>query len=246
MNVTDITPVGKPTREELYNYIAECSSVVRDKQPKSAEKLFNRLLTESIGDKASRVLEFIPCIVTAEDSYNLGLQQQYFGMFDTDTSDYYTNARELLNWGIDLHKVLAMVDFTNYKIFKCEAPYLIYGQISTHTQLTTVSHSQRYGVCDRGYWKPKEVTDISQKDWDNGVGHDWSKRTIIDTMKEAGVTRKEVWDRGSDMLQNRVFTIGGYTNNPNAWKHFIAQRSDLHTQLETREFVELLKGYMND
>jgi len=59
-------------------------------------------------------------------------------------------------------------------------------------------------------------------------------------MKKCGVTRKEVFDRGIDMLQNRVFVIGGYTNNPNAWGHFLEQRLDNHTQLETREFTMLL------
>ncbi len=45
--------------EDIQKYIAECASVVRDKDPKSAEKLFNRLLTESYGNKASQDVGYI-------------------------------------------------------------------------------------------------------------------------------------------------------------------------------------------
>ncbi len=34
--------------EDLQEYLAELSSVVRDKSPSSAEKLWNRLLTETV------------------------------------------------------------------------------------------------------------------------------------------------------------------------------------------------------
>ncbi len=242
MKVEQITPKSN-SLEDLQDYIAELSSVVRDKSPKSAEKLFNRLLKESVGDKASRVLEYIPCHIPFKP---LEVNGQQFGFVDGGI--YYTNARELLNWGWTLEDVLKTVDFTHYKVFKCEAPYFIYGQISTHTQLTTVSHSQRYAECDRGYWMPPEVeTHLVENLCSNDPQGEWdilikmkSPIELKESMKRYGITRKEVFDRGADMLQNRVFVIGGYTNNPNAWEHFIAQRTDSHTQLETREFVNLL------
>ena len=60
-------------------------------------------------------------------------------------------------------------------------------------------------------------------------------------MKDAGVTRMEVYARGKDMLANRVYTLGGYINNPNAWVHFLNQRSlDKHTQLETRKLASMI------
>jgi hypothetical protein len=88
--------------EDLQDYIAECSSVVRDKQPKSAEKLWNRLLTESYGNTASRVFEYIPCTISAEFAdTTTGLQ--FFGFWSMQYHDfndtYHTTARELLNWG---------------------------------------------------------------------------------------------------------------------------------------------------
>lgn len=50
----------------------------------------------------------------------------------------------------------------------------------------------------------------------------------------------------SDMLQNRVFTLGGYTNNPNAFPHFLSQRLDSHTQLETRDFTKLIANIIKE
>jgi len=246
-----ITPKSN-SLEDLQEYIASLSSVVRDKQPKSAEKLFNRLLKESVGDRASRVLEYIPCALPNSSRaskliFNEELDTlQLFGFFAEDI--YYTNARELLNWGVCLNEILTYVDFTNYKVFKCETPYFIYGQISTHNQLTTVSHSQRYAECDRGYWMPPEVhntmksthPDINTQEQWNFIVRTSSPDKLREYIKSSNVVRKEVFDRGADMLQNRVFTIGGYTNNPNAWQHFFKQRLDSHTQLETREFTSML------
>jgi len=218
--------------EAVQEYIAELTSVVRDKQPKNSERLLDRLLTESVGGEASRVLEFVPCTILQKE-INKDTTQQ-FGF--TKGRKYYTNARELLNWGWKLKDVLTVVDFTHYKALKCETPYFLYGQLSTHNQLTTVSHSQRYSECDRGYWMPPEMK-VCQDFWDVKV-NSLSPEQLKDYMKENGIVRKEVWDRGRDMLQNRVFSIGGYINNPNAWEHFMKQRLDKHTQAETRQFVK--------
>jgi len=112
--------------KDLQDYIAELSSVVRDQSPKSAEKLFNRLLTESVGDKASRVLEYIPCTIEFSEAFSLiyDLECEVVQLFGfTVEQKYYTNARELLNWGWDMKDVLDSVDFTNYAVFKCETPY---------------------------------------------------------------------------------------------------------------------------
>lgn len=247
MKIELITPKSN-SLEDLQDYIAALSSVVRDKQPKSAEKLFNRLLKESVGNRASRVLEYIPCVI-GRDVVNTNVHQ-YFGFWLG--TKYYTNVRELLNWGMSLDNVLKMVDFTHYKVFKCETAYYVYGQISTHTQLTTVSHSQRYAECDRDYWMPPEVNETwlaecdpdciepTPKEWWNNIINNYSPLQLKELMKNCDITRKEIFDRGADMLQNRVFTIGGYTNNPNAWQHFLRQRMDKHTQLETQEFANML------
>ena len=194
--------------EALQEYIADCASVVRDKDPKSPAKLWDRLLTESFGNTASRVFEYIPCTISNKDS---GLHSQYFGFF-TDIADpdatYCTTMRELLNWGWTVEQCLEVVDFSDYRTFKCMAPYFIYGQLSTHNQITSVSHSQRYGVCDRGYWMPPELDTpegygLSQSNWNHMV-ETLSPIKLKGYMKDYYV-RKEVWDRGADLLQNRVF-----------------------------------------
>lgn len=236
-NIIEVTSNGVKL-SNLQDYLAELSAVVRDKDPKSAEKLWKRLKTESFGDTASRVFEYIPCKVKKGSR---PASSQHFGF--TSGDNYYTNMRELLNLGWGMEKCLKHVDFKHYRVFKCETPYFIYGQVSTHTQLTTVSHSQRYAECDRGYFKPAEITKISQEAWDKGI-KTWRPNELRDLMKRSGVVRKEIFDRGGDMLQNRVFVIGGYTNNPNAWEHFLEQRLDSHTQAETREFAEGLAGFM--
>lgn len=244
--VVEIIPPTDITLESIADYISQCSSVVRDKEPANAMKLLTRLMTESYGDTASRVLEYIPCTLDlienpVTDFYHI---QQYFGFFEFDqnhnTEIYYTNARELLNWGWTFDDVLAVVDFTNYKTFHCVAPYFIYGQLSTHTQITSVSHSQRYGSCDRGYWKPLEIPNC-QQEWSETIVPYSTPNGLKQLMKDVGIKRKEVWDRGSDLLQNRVFCLGGYLSNPNALPHFFSQRLDTHTQKETRDFVQMMK-----
>lgn len=233
--------------EDLQEYLAECSSVVRDKQPKSAEKLWNRLLKESFGGTASRVFEYVPCTVPIKSATMgtdiLWKHGQVFG-FELDGGVYCTTMRELLNWGWSIEECLTVVDFTHYRTFKCETPYFIYGQVSTHNQITSVSHSQRYGTCDRGYWKPDEMFQYTDTEWGMYVVNS-TPVELSQNMKAAGITRKEVWDRGADMLQNRVFTLGGYTSNPNAFPHFIDQRLESSTQKETREFVQQLKDIIN-
>ena len=232
------------THDSVLAYLASCSSVVRDAQPKNNERLFKRLQKESFGDKPSRVFEYVPCKISS------GMIQystmQLFGFFYTEEQTdntsvferaYYTNARELLNWGWTWEEVLKVVDFTNYKAVKVTAPYFLYGQMSTHNQITSVSHSNRYTQSKLGYWCPIP----NHPNWDYTV-RETTPNSLERIMKAAGIVRREVFARGSDMLEYRVSTLGGYTNNPNAWEHFINQRlNDSHTQLEMRELASLIK-----
>jgi len=226
--------------ESLQAYLADVVQVVRVKQPKNNEKLWNRLLVESYGGNPSRVFEYIPCKIEHFNTLEEDFEQLFgFTKFSVTGDTYYTNMRELLNLGYSVDVCIELVDFTNYRVAKCTAPYMVYGQISTHTQMTTISHSQRYAECDMGYWKPDECK-IDQDDW-NELVRRLSPDYLEQHMRDDGVKRREVFARGADMLQNRVFSIGGYVNNPNAIPHFIAQRLDLHTQLETRLLVQQLK-----
>lgn len=226
----------------LKQYLADCASVVRGVQPKDNDRLFARLIKEGFGDTPSRMFEFIPCVLGMGD-FMLSVNQadQHFGFFSKTDEAYYTNARELLSADISWNDVIRVVDFTHYRAVHVVAPYFLYGQASTHTQITSVSHSNRYTESGLGYWKPSEVT-LAQIDWDLYVGRT-SPRELQDTLRRYGITRREVYARGSDMLQYREFTLGGYLNNPNAWPHFINQRAkDPHTQREMRELASMIES----
>lgn len=230
------------TLENLQVYIAECSSVVRNKEPKDAARLWDRLLKESYGDKPSRMFEYIPCKIRGLEVLSPH-DGQYFGFWQDNY--YYTNARELLSWGMTWDDIIGNVDFTDYRAVKVTAPYFIYGQLSTHTQITSVSHSARYTEAGLGYWKPPELHMINQEAWNDTVLN-CTPLGLQSIMKEFGVTRREVWSRGSDMLAMRVYCLGGYLSNPNALPHFIDQRMrDPHTQLETRQITELIAKEIN-
>lgn len=239
-----VTPIQIPTEitdESLKQYLADCSSVVRNAQPKDNDRLFARLMKESYGGKASRVFEYIPCRVHHEKPKIMiesAKVQQLFGFFAGN--GYYTNARELFSWGWDWGEIVDHVDFSHYRAVRVKAPYFIYGQISTHTQITSVSHSNRYTEAVLGYWMPEEIG-TTQEIWDDYVFFALTPDQLQKLMKDVGVVRREVYARGSDMLEYRVATLGGYLNNPNAWPHFINQRAlDPHTQKETREIAAMI------
>ena len=152
MKVELIEVPSEINEASIKQYLADCSSVVRIKQPKDNDRLYDRLLKESYGNKPSRVFEFLPCIIS--NRIVARAVNQYFGFRLGDM--YYTTARELLNWGWRLEDVIAVVNFTDYRAVKVEAPYFLYGQASTHNQVTSVSHSNRYTEADLGYWFPIE------------------------------------------------------------------------------------------
>ena len=251
MKVELIEIPSEVTEASIKQYLADCSSVVRIKQPKDNDRLYDRLLKESYGNKPSRVFEFLPCVIS--NRIVARAVNQYFGFRLGDM--YHTTARELLNWGWRLEDVIAVVNFTDYRAVKVEAPYFLYGQASTHNQVTSVSHSNRYTEADLGYWFPPEYkeyyfTDDYADRTEEECAQSWndfvettSLRDLQDFMKrELGIKRREVYARGVDMLQNRVYTLGAFTNNPNAWEHFVNQRLvDKHTQLEMRELTQLIK-----
>lgn len=261
MKVELINIPSEVNSDSLKQYLSDVSSVVRNAQPKDNDRLFNRLLKESFGGKASRVFEFIPCkLDMTVHNHGMAMCRQFFGFWQGD-GYYYTNARELLNWGWAWEEVVEVVDFTHYRAVKCTAPYFIYGQVSTHTQITSISHSNRYTESDLGYWMPHSVraywkargdefghdyAEAYLQDYWNGVVTRYGAKDLQQYMKAKGESRREVYARGSDMLQYRVFSLGGYMHNPNAWEHFINQRlRDPHTQLETRNLTALIEEAIN-
>lgn len=256
-----LTPTGTDDAS-IKAYLAQCVSVVRNKQPKDNERLFERLMKESAGNKPSRVFEFIPC---AMDDVSLTYPNihsprrfGFLGKVDGAVA-YRTTARELLNLGFTWDEVLMHVDFTDYYTVQLKVPYFIYGQLSTHTQITSVSHSARYSESGMGYWMPDEVRSYlsfvghggleeAQAFWNYMVMNTSPKDLQVFMRDACGIKRREVWARGSDMLAYRTSTLGGYMSDAHAWPHFFLQRAcDPHTQKETKEVAqqtqELLYSY---
>jgi len=235
------TPTSTLDRAEIANYLATISDVVFGKTIKDSERLLKRLLKEAYGSTPSRVLEFLPCTISEDTSRHLNMEdsRQFFGFFDNDRN-YYTNAREILNWGsLSFDDILKYVNFDKYTVVKCKAPYFIYGQLSTHNQITSLCHSNRYSASGLGYWCP--VSNYDSDDWTNVVVNSSPIELTRYMQYTLHQHRREVYARGVDMLEYRDFCLGGYTNNINAWDWFINQRSDKHTQKETREFVKEIK-----
>ncbi len=260
-NIVEIQPMQENTREELDRYLADVCQVVRDKDIKNPHALTDRLLKESYGNKPSSVFAFVPCVVNGnEANVFLGDRDftQPFGFFEKNTANYHTNLRELLNLGLDFEYALTFVNFTHYKAFTARVPYFVYQQIRTHAQVQFLSHSARYSEVDYGYFMPDEVkTDYDNRyelsdewkleQWNNIVECVETPKSLKKYMKKAGVKRKEIYNRGADMLKIRPFSIGFNTLNPNSWEHFYSQRAlDSHTQLECRTFVKELAKHVKD
>jgi len=253
--IVPIKPMNENTRDELDRYLADVCFVVRNKDIKHPHSLTKRLLKESYGDKPSSVFSFVPCTVDKEIAeYQITKKRFMFCFgFAHNASHYYrTNLRELLSWDWSLDEALKHIDFTYYKAFTAVAPYMTYGQIRTHSQIQFLSHSARYSDVDYGYFMPNEVlelltkvklstnTEEAQNSWNQKV-QNVSPNELTSFMKDCGIKRKEIYNRGSDSLKIRPFSIGLNILNPNASEHFFNQRKkDEHTQLETRMFAEEL------
>jgi len=250
MKVELIQQPDEANEAAVKQYIADCVSVVRNKKPKNNDRLFDRLMKESAGNRPSRVLEFVPCntdIVPLFNSLKTGDTCELNGFVDHKNELYYTNAREIINWGLDcgfdkylsFDRALDCVDFENYAAVRVTAPRFVYNQLQTHTKITSVCFSARYGDNDLGYFKPYEVDMINEK-WNKVVASSAPDPLKI-TMKFHGVKRKEIYNRGADSLQYVVFTLGGYTNSSSGWQHFKKQRvDDPHTQKETRQVAKMI------
>lgn len=249
----EVTLLNSPeviTKEAIYSWIADTIYPIRGVQAKKPELTFERLLKESYGNSASRVMEYIPCKLLHMVSKN---PIKYYG-FGYD-SHYYTTGRELFNLGHDLDTILPMIDFTHYKAVRVKAPRFVYNQLQTHTNVTSVSFSARYNDGSREYWYPAEFFKYrAQKGQSNGIYNQYQKEwnRIVENstpiqlrsfMKdELSIPRKEVYNRGADSLEYVEFTLGSFTNHPHYWEHFLNQRAeDSHTQKETREVAQLIK-----
>lgn len=246
MKVVEIQTPTTTDEQSIYEYIAKCSSVVRDKEPANPERLWNRLWEESYGNLRSRVLEYVPVtLVKGEMNHKA---EKLYGYMNHTTGQYRTSMREVGNWGKSLDEAIeaGLVNFNGYKAFTVMAPRFVYNQLQTHNNVTSVCFSARYSDNHMGYWYPEEFAAFTehykstQELW-NAIVENYSPKEIRNFMKnELGIKRKEVYSRGADSLEYVKFTLGGYTDVEESWKHFVNQRLDAHTQKETREVAKMI------
>ncbi len=241
--INKIEPMAKNTKEELYRYLADVATVVKDEEIKNPEKLFERLSKESFGNKGSSVLAFVPIILGLELNdfnflRNTGFRQ-LFGFFKD--GKYHTNLREILNNGYSLDEAIELIDFTYYKTFTAVVPNFVYAQNRTHGQVQALQQSNRRSRSKYGYYKPSEV-DMTNEQWNVRVRNSTPNNLEEFLRVGCGIKRQELYARGADMLEIRKFSIGVNTLNPNSWEHLKGERTASGTQKETREFMsEFLK-----
>ena len=103
MTANMVVPSGSGT-DCLSEYMANIVNVVYNKDVKNKMKRFKALQTEAYGNKYSRAFEFIPIKMSVEQLSNLWNEpitfKQQFGFVIGEY--YYTNARELGNWGMPI------------------------------------------------------------------------------------------------------------------------------------------------
>jgi len=252
--IKEIKPMLENTKEELYRYLADVATVVKDEEIKNPEKLFERLSKESYGNTASSVLAFVPIVLDIKDNDFSFLRNisflQLFGFFKD--GKYHTNLREILNDGkYSLDEAIKLIDFTHYKAFTAVVEEFTYNQIRTHTQVQFLQQSNRRAYSKYGYFCPPEFKKYLENELINYIPNDseaeehWNKRVLMSTPDELfkfmqvnlGIKRREVFSRGADMLEIRKFSIGVNTLNPNSWGHLRDERKTSHTQLECRNFI---------
>jgi len=246
--IKEIKPMLENTKEELYRYLADVATVVKDEEIKNPEKLFERLSKESYGDKSSSVLAFVPIVLDIKNNDFSFLRNvsflQLFGFFKD--GKYHTNLREILNDGkYSLDEAIKLIDFTHYKAFTAVVEEFTYNQIRTHTQVQFLQQSNRRSRSKYGYFKPTELNIYTDEEWDLKVRSSSPKDLEYEMKNRRGVIRQEVFSRGADMLEIRKFSIGVNTFNPNSWEHLRDERKTSHTQLECRNFIAELSEYID-
>ena len=245
ITVTSVPYPNEITDASIKKYLADCAQVVT----RDNNEFFNQAMKESYCDKPGRVFECIPCSVSIHNTkLPVALNHDVLQTFGFGLGHfYYTNARELLNWGWEWDEVLGVIDFTDYRAVMVVAPYFIYSQLSTSNQITSIPSRNRHTTADLGYWMPPEVEAHLSALGYSDAGGQWNvlvnaypPSKLQSYMKRKGVMRSEVFAMGSDMLAYKAFTLCGDTCNPNAWPHFIA-RGVHEPQAEIAYTVKLIK-----
>lgn len=165
----------------------------------------------------------------------------------------YTNLRALINAGI-LYEDIPYTEVFNYRAVEVKAPYFVFAQIRTHSRLSQVAVSERvvteneYWLPEDIISRIKDKLDNSFIDINNldcigcenckygkrllnsriledvvDIFLDLSPKKVRAILKHLGY-HKEIYDRWPNHLKYKTWIMGGYTNDPKAWGHFLLER----------------------
>jgi len=189
-----------------------------------------------------------------------------------DVWEIYTNARALINAGIDESKIPfnRPTELLNYFIVEVKVPYFVFAQMRTHGLLSQVAVSERVTEEDE-YWLPSDLVDRVSKSnnpikgilqgaknkqearerlyhlFFNGLSANNGKEVL----KSLGY-KKEIYNRYPSFLKYKTFIIGGWLNNPYQWGHFLLEREAFDrvlsswTQEQTKETAKAIRKVIED
>jgi len=185
-----------------------------------------------------------------------------------DIWEVYTNARALINAGIDESKIPfnRPVELIDYFIIELKVPYFVFAQMRTHGLLSQVAVSERVTE-EEDYWLPDDILERVSKSNNpikgvlqgaknkeeaearlyNVFFNGLTIKSGKEILKSLGY-KKEIYNRYPSFLKYKTFIIGGWLNNPYQWGHFLLEREAFDkvlsswTQEQTKETAKAIRN----
>jgi len=186
--------------------------------------------------------------------------------------DVYTNARTLINAGIDETNIPfnRKVDLFNYFVVELKVPYFVFAQMRTHGLLSQVAVSERVTE-EEDYWLPDDILERVSKSNNpikgvlqgaknkeeaearlyNVFFNGLTVKSGKEILKSLGY-KKEIYNRYPSFLKYKTFIIGGWLNNPYQWGHFLLEREAFDkvlsswTQEQTKETAKAIRNVIEN
>jgi len=271
--VSTIKPYEANTSEEnRIKFVTDCAAISRGKtESNNPKKRYEHLLKEAAPNEcgvncegvAGRPFEFLPIVITESELQALKAIYWFeemafyrFAYYDDGFKDgvekYYTNARVLLNLGVDDDYLPFNTEdeLKYFKVVKVKAPYFVFAQIRTHCMISQIAASARvieeneiwlpddfeerleenWGYCDyiamtKGLCIPSDVDDKA-KFISSFIKKEWrhfSVYALQNLFKKLGYKR-EIWQRYPQHALYKTWVMAGWLNDPKVWNHFFLER----------------------
>jgi len=193
----------------------------------------------------------------------------------------YTNIRALVNAGVS-YDLIPYSYIDNYEVVEVKAPYFAFAQVRTHGRLSQIAVSERVVKEDEywlpegtlhnvrttltsKYIKELNLNCIECTECMYGkrINACTTTKELTDIFLELPIAKvqkilkiagydKELYDRWPNHLKMKRWIIGGYTNDPKQWSHFLLEREAYPekykswVQEATREVAENIKKVIID